>query len=188
MDNQTKILNTAIELFADYGYDAVGVKQLANSAGVSKPTLYHYFGSKRGLLDEVLKDNFNKLNQTIQQAAEYNGDLPLTINKVITTYFDFAKNNNQFYRMQLTITFAPPESDFAKAVDQFIKEQYQIMEQLFIQAAKDHGNMKGRHEEYAASLLGMINTYISLTLKRNKVLDDELIYKIAHQFMHGIYS
>jgi TetR/AcrR family transcriptional regulator len=81
MDNQTKILNTAIELFADYGYDAVGVKQLANSAGVSKPTLYHYFGSKRGLLDEVLKDNFNKLNQTIQQAAEYNGDLPLTINK-----------------------------------------------------------------------------------------------------------
>lgn len=54
MDNREKILNCALELFHARGYDAVGVQEIAETAGVTKPTLYYYFGNKRGLLEALL--------------------------------------------------------------------------------------------------------------------------------------
>ena len=42
------------ESFYEKGYDAIGVQEIADAAGVTKPTLYHYFGSKYGLLQAVI--------------------------------------------------------------------------------------------------------------------------------------
>jgi len=49
-DTRAELLDRALDLFAAYGYDGVGVQQICNAAGVTKPTLYHHFGSKRGIL------------------------------------------------------------------------------------------------------------------------------------------
>jgi TetR/AcrR family transcriptional regulator len=54
MDNRSALLTHALQLFAARGYDAVGVQEIVEAAGITKPTLYHYFGSKRGLLDTLL--------------------------------------------------------------------------------------------------------------------------------------
>ena len=53
MDNRMNILEKALHLFYEKGYDAIGVQEIADAAGVTKPTLYHYFGSKYGLLQAV---------------------------------------------------------------------------------------------------------------------------------------
>ena len=57
-----------------------------------------------------------------------------------------------------------------------------------MRAAKDHGNMRGRQRAYAATFLGMINTYIGLALNGYADLTDEVLYQAVHQFMHGIFS
>ena len=41
MDNRELLLNTALELFHAKGYDAVGVQEIVDRAGVTKPTLYY---------------------------------------------------------------------------------------------------------------------------------------------------
>ena len=56
MDNRERILQCALELFYAKGYDAVGVQEIAQKAGITKPTLYYYFGSKYGLLETLLKN------------------------------------------------------------------------------------------------------------------------------------
>ncbi|WP_027339605.1 TetR/AcrR family transcriptional regulator [Halonatronum saccharophilum] len=188
MNNRSKILEVALDLFAMRGYDGVGVQEIVEGAGITKPTLYHYFGSKRGLLDSLLQEKFGLFNKIIKKSALYNHDLPLTINNLVESYFQFAKENSRFYRMKLSLFFAPPMSEASKAVDGFIKEQYKIIESLFIKASKDYGNMKGRHRSYAATLLGTINTYIRLSLEGEVDLNQELVRRVAHQFMHGIYS
>ncbi len=53
MDNRERLLQCALDLFADRGYDAVGVQEIVDTAGVTKPTMYHYFGSKHQLLQEL---------------------------------------------------------------------------------------------------------------------------------------
>ncbi|HIZ64719.1 MAG TPA: TetR family transcriptional regulator, partial [Candidatus Blautia pullicola] len=45
LDNRELILNAALDLFYARGYDAVGVQEIVDRAGVTKPTLYYYFGS-----------------------------------------------------------------------------------------------------------------------------------------------
>ena len=54
MDNREQILETALDLFYTRGYDAVGVQEIAEKSGVTNPTLYYYFKSKYGLLEQLL--------------------------------------------------------------------------------------------------------------------------------------
>jgi AcrR family transcriptional regulator len=188
MENREKILSCALNLFASRGYDAVGIQEVVEAAGVTKPTLYYYFGSKRGLLDALLAEPFESLNQFVQTAADYHHDLPLTLERVADAFFRFASQNQDWYRMQLSMWFSPQESEPYQAVSQLNARQYQILEDLFAQAANDHGNMKGRQRPYAVTFLGMLNTYIGLAFNGYLHLDDSLRYQAVHQFMHGIFS
>jgi len=54
MSNRETILACALQLFSARGYDAVGVQEIVEAVGIQKPTLYHYFGSKAGLLHSLL--------------------------------------------------------------------------------------------------------------------------------------
>ena len=69
MDNRQLIMNSALTLFYESGYDAVGVQQIVDSAGVSKPTLYYYFGSKQGLLEALLNEHFQPMEQKLIEAS-----------------------------------------------------------------------------------------------------------------------
>jgi AcrR family transcriptional regulator len=188
MDNRATILARALELWSDRGYDAVGVQEIVASAGITKPTLYHYFGSKRGLLDALIDERSAGLRDALATAAGYHGDLVATLETVVRAYFDFAQKEAAFYRMQLGFWFAPPHSDEHQAVLDRNLGQHAALERLFEAAAVDHGNMRGRHRAYAATFLGMVNTYIGLWLNGYARLDDQLVYQAVHQFQHGIYS
>jgi len=155
---------------------------------LKKPTLYHYFGSKSGLLKILLEENFAELFAAFQQAAAYHRDIVSTLFAITTTYFEFARKHPEFYRLQLSMWFAPRESDAFKAIAIINEKQQQTMETFFLRAAEDHGNMKGRHRAYAATFLGMLNTYISLGLNGYAELNANLAKSAVHQFMHGIFS
>jgi AcrR family transcriptional regulator len=187
-DNRSALLSHALRLFAARGFDAVGVQEIVEAAGVTKPTLYHYFGSKCGLLEAVLREHFEALIGAVENAADYHGDITLTLRAVVKAYFDFARENGTFYRFQLALAFAPLESDGFQAVLQYHERQFALLEQLFVLAAVDHGNMRGRHRRYAVTLLGLINSMITLWLHGHVILDEALVYNATHQFMHGIFS
>lgn len=188
MDNRTTIMNCALDLFASHGYEAVGVQEIVNTAGVTKPTLYHYFGSKQGLLEVILKEKYEPFINGLKEAAYYNGDLPTCLYKTVAYYFNYAMNNPEFYRSSIAMIFSPKESDTYKAIMPYLSIQNKILQDLFIIAAKDHGNMRGRHTAYATSLFGMINTYIQMWISEFTLLNEEVTFKAVHQFMHGIYS
>ncbi len=188
MDNKTRLLECALELFAARGYDAVGIQEIVDAAGVTKPTLYHYFNSKRGLLDALLAANFAALIAQAEQTTEYRHDLVLTLEKTARAYFDYAREHPAFYRLHLTLYFASPNSEPHQAVMDYQRRLYRMLEDLFAAAATDHGNMRGRQKLYAATFMGMINTYIGLFLSTGIELNDQLVYQAVHQFMHGIFS
>lgn len=187
-DNRTAILQCSLALFAAKGYDAVGVQQIVEEAGIKKPTLYHYFGSKRGVLETLMEEQFQPFLAQLKEAATYAGDLPLTLRRITSTYFDFASDQPTLYRMHLAAWFANPESEASLVISPLVQEQHQILENIFEKAANQHGNMQGRQRVYAASLLGTINTYISLFLHQKLVLTQQTSLQAVQQFSHGIYS
>lgn len=51
------LMIAALKLFAEKGYEAVSVAQIANAVGVSAPAIYKHYASKQDLFEAILKDS-----------------------------------------------------------------------------------------------------------------------------------
>jgi AcrR family transcriptional regulator len=51
-----ELLNNCFDLFADKGYSAITMRQIAEGLGVSTGTLYHYFPSKKALFEQLVEE------------------------------------------------------------------------------------------------------------------------------------
>lgn len=187
-NNRTRILDIALDLFAARGYDAVGVKEIVETAGMTKPTLYHYFGSKQGLLEALIERQAAPFLEELTAAAAYSGNLLMTLRGLVGVYLGFAAAAPLFNRFLLSFLYAPPEHEAAAAAVRVFREEQEVVEALFNEATRDHGNMRGRARRYAIALLGVLNGYAALIVRGELALGPELTRAIVQQFSHGIYS
>jgi AcrR family transcriptional regulator len=57
-----RLLNVALQLFAQKGFESTSIREIASAAEVTKPTIYYYFKSKEGLYLELA----NYLYETVE--------------------------------------------------------------------------------------------------------------------------
>jgi len=188
MDNRDILLTRALELFAARGYDGVGVQEIAAAAKVTKPTLYHYFGSKRGLLEALLEARLVPFEEELAKASHFTGDMPHSLEKVAKAFFSFAQSSPDFYRLSASLYLSPPQSEGRAVATPYHLRQHRLLSRMFEDAAERHGNMRGRHERYALTLRGMIDGYIFAILDGNARPDGKLLADLVQQFSYGIYS
>lgn len=50
-----KIIYTALCLFSERGYNAVGVEEIARGVGIRAPSIYKHFKNKQAIFDEIVK-------------------------------------------------------------------------------------------------------------------------------------
>jgi AcrR family transcriptional regulator len=67
-ETRERIVSAALRLFADKGFAAVGIREIAREAGLSSATLYHYMGSKADLLHEIMTDRLRRLLSVASQS------------------------------------------------------------------------------------------------------------------------
>jgi TetR/AcrR family transcriptional regulator len=60
-DNKDRLLDAAIELFAEYGYDKVSIRQIAEKAQANSAMISYYFGSKQQLYQAALQNQIQSL-------------------------------------------------------------------------------------------------------------------------------
>lgn len=188
MDNKQTILESALCLFAKKGYDAVGVQEITAAAGITKPTLYHYFGNKRGLLQSCVANQNDAITPHFHKALHYQGDVPFTLYQLVKTYFRMAELFPDYCRLNLSMMNSFTESEAYDVMLPYLQKERDAIATLFYQASLDHGNMKNREGLYCASFLGVIYSYLRLHFHENMELTEELAFKVVHQFMHGIFS
>ena len=186
LKNRTHILECALRLFAAHGYEGVGIQRIVEAARVSKPTLYHYFGSKEGLLAALLEEHREPLRQAL--AGAHDGDLPTTLNAIASAYFQFSNQHPFFCAMQLTMWCTPKDSAPYRQIQPFRQWQEELLEQVFARALSRFAGMQGRTRLYGATFFGMIHTCIGLALAGQIVLDEAAAARAAHQFLHGIFA
>jgi len=192
-----KIMSKALELFSAKGYEGVSVNELTAAAGITKPTLYYYFGSKEGLFEAMFQLHYARLNSIIEENAvyspnpnEYEKDILKTLSKVTKAYFSYAKSNEAFYMCILANLSMPRSSAVFKIVEKHHFTQFDIIENMFKNMAKIHGNLKGKAKMLTWSFIGTINSYISLHFSGFAVqkFDERSVRELVRQFMHGIFA
>ncbi len=75
---ESRILATARQLFAERGYGETTMQDIATAMGVTKAALYHYYQSKEAILTEILRlraDEHDKLIDGALRAEDLSGAL-----------------------------------------------------------------------------------------------------------------
>ena len=68
-DQREAIVARAAELFARQGYHATSMNQVAEAAGLSKATLYHYYRDKEDLLADIALSYVDRLASIVDDVA-----------------------------------------------------------------------------------------------------------------------
>jgi AcrR family transcriptional regulator len=89
------LLDTAEELFASRGYDAVSIEDLARAAGVTRPIIYEHFGSREGVLlacVERARDEYERAFATAVRTAP-SSDPSVLIERGSQVFFSFIERD-----------------------------------------------------------------------------------------------
>ncbi len=67
VDGKAKILDAAVRLFSEKGFDATSVDEIARLAEVNKAMIYYYFSSKEELLSSIIRKSVNEFTSIIEE-------------------------------------------------------------------------------------------------------------------------
>ena len=70
LEKRRAILRAAIAVFAEKGYHACRVQDVASEAGVAYGLVYHYFSSKEELLETIFRSTWRRLLEGLNEIAE----------------------------------------------------------------------------------------------------------------------
>ena len=98
-DKREKILNAAKNAFAQKGFTAVGIREIAKDAGLNSATLYHYFKNKEEIYSELLEEIFNKIVEILKEISTLEMEERGRVKFAVGRYIDFINENRDFLKI-----------------------------------------------------------------------------------------
>ncbi|MGN0452503.1 MAG: TetR/AcrR family transcriptional regulator [Ruminococcus sp.] len=189
-DNKKELIRCALHLFANKGYDGTATAEIVEAAGVTKPTMYHYFGNKEGLLKAVLSEYYSPFLKELADATTLSRDIALTFFRLAQVYFSYAEKFEDFIKFRESMMLRTGEDSAYLATEPYITKESSVIRAYFDSAAQQAGNIKGKELMCTITFVGTINAAVSAYLhtKDKTFLSDETIYRLRQQFLYGIYS
>lgn len=133
-----QLLDIACRVFADRGFHASAMDDIAGAAGVTKPVLYQHFTSKRALFIEVLRDVGGQLMASLGTATSEVTKGRDRVQAGFAAYFRFVTENEPAFRV-LFGAAARNDPEFAQIVDGVLEEVAAAISQLIeIEGTQEH--------------------------------------------------
>lgn len=152
-ERREQLLDIGCTLFAQKGFDATSVEEIATTAGVSKPVVYEHFGGKEGLYAVVVDREMRTLLDAITGALTSTGHPRELLEGAAFALLDYVESSSDGFRIlvrdspvaQSTGTFASLISDAASQVEHIMVNQF-----------KERGFDPKFAPMYAQMLVGMV--------------------------------
>src|SRR4051794_21706076 len=114
------LARVAAGLFARQGYEATSVRMIVEAAGVTKPTLYYYFGSKEGLAQALLTLPMTALADSMRATLAERGDPVAALVRIVEAHFAFCRDDPDCARFFFALLFGPQGSELLMEVKKTI--------------------------------------------------------------------
>jgi AcrR family transcriptional regulator len=136
-NKRDRILDTAFELFAQYGFLKTTVEEIAAGSHVGKGTIYSYFESKEDILTAVVDREMTQGFQAISKAMYKEQRADGKLRALLETTFDY------FHKNPMISKVMPMDQGIALSVIKERNKAYQRMSIASIQALLEHGHNEG---------------------------------------------
>jgi len=121
-----RILQGALELFSAKGYEATSVREICEAAGITKPTLYHFYGSKEGVYRALVDGALDDFRRAVTRAMQGPGAAVDRLRRVGRAYFESARGRRDLLRFIFGLVHNPatsaPRTDFPSFYDEVVAQ------------------------------------------------------------------
>lgn len=93
------MIQVAEAVFAEHGYTAASMDDIAERVGVSKPMLYEYFHSKEGLLLACIREARAELRRVTEQAVANSPTGEEALRQGLLAFFGFVRDRRQSWSL-----------------------------------------------------------------------------------------
>ena len=125
------ILDSALKLFAEKGFQTTSMSDIAELAGVSKGLAYNYFDSKQHLVEEIFK-NFMSVFAELYLPAQEEQDPYIRLEKYTDITFRWLKDGFDFWRMIFALWLQPGVFERStEFMTDFFSEVFTEIEKIF---------------------------------------------------------
>jgi len=133
-DLRNKVLETALNLFSEFGYFNTSIHDIRRTAGVSTGAIYHHFANKEALAKSLYDDLLQQMDEVISQVAYQHTDcyeqskaiiamlFDLTINKPKMVQFILLAKHREYLIDEPPICSSKPFKTMRKVIEQGIKD------------------------------------------------------------------
>jgi len=90
-----RILDAALSLFAQKGFAAVGVREIASEAGVNIAMISYYFEGKVGILREIMEQFFDRYSLVFEGVDDEAKPPQECVRNLIQNVVDFVRENTE---------------------------------------------------------------------------------------------
>ncbi|MCL4817876.1 MAG: TetR/AcrR family transcriptional regulator [Vicinamibacteria bacterium] len=106
--SRDRILQKSMELFAERGYEATSVREICEAAGLTKPTLYHFFGSKEGVFRALVEGALAEISTELAAALDAPGPVRARLRAFARLYFERTRARRPLMRLIFSLVHNPP--------------------------------------------------------------------------------
>lgn len=124
-----QLLDVARHVFAERGFHATSMDDVAEAAGVTKPVVYQHFDNKRALYVELLEDVGARLVDEIGRATAEAGSGREQVEQGFAAYFGFVGADRSAFRVLFGASVRN-DPEFAVVADRVIGEVAEVISGL----------------------------------------------------------
>ena len=147
-----QLIGVARDIFAEHGFQATSMEEIAERAKVSKPVVYEHFGSKEGIYAVIIDREVRSLVERIT-AALTPGHPRRTIVRAVDTFLQYIEEEQAGFRI---LVRDAPDGSGRGSLPSVLDEIAQAVEELLAVELKDRGFTPKMAPVLARCLVGMI--------------------------------
>lgn len=118
LDRRGKILEAATRRFAEHGFEATTVRQIADDVNILSGSLYHHFASKEAMLHDIVHDTVEKMRDNIVRISKAPVDAEHRLTALILLELGEMTRNQQVHAiLSNERKFFRQREEFAYVVD-----------------------------------------------------------------------
>ncbi|PHP53653.1 TetR/AcrR family transcriptional regulator [Actinomyces ruminis] len=98
-ERREQLIAVARALFAEKGFEATSIEEIANRAKVSKPVVYEHFGGKEGLYAVIVDRELTAISTTITQALKSSSSASVIVERAALALLTYIEESSDGFRI-----------------------------------------------------------------------------------------
>ncbi len=180
-----QILDAAVHLFFEAGYEGASLRDLANRVGINKATIYHYFETKEEILFHIVTEEGQRLLEGVREVVQ-RGGRPL---EVLEAMVRFQIGYMEDHVEQVKVLVEEKKSLRADLQRQSRATESAILElyKQVLERCQGEGSIRPVHPTTAAfGILGQINWLYHWYRPEGALAIRELADQVVALLYHGL--